>query len=54
MEDTLASTPILITMEASRTTHFVLMREMEGKLMHFQTDSTGGLTDTENQVPLAA
>ena len=41
LEDTLASTAILITMESNHTTHYAMMRELEGKVLHFDTDSSG-------------
>jgi hypothetical protein len=42
IEDSLHSTPILLTIEPNQRTHYVLMREIDGKQLHFEKDSTGG------------
>jgi hypothetical protein len=39
MEDELFSTPILLTIEPNKKTHYVLRRELEGNILHFETDS---------------
>ncbi len=39
IEDELFSTPILLTIELNKKTHYVLRRELEGNILHFETDS---------------
>ena len=41
IEDSLHATPIIVTIEPNHKTHYVLMRELEGKQLHFDKDSTG-------------
>ena len=48
IEDDLASTPILLTIEPNNKTHYVLLRELEEKILHFEPDSANGkLRDKE-------
>ena len=48
IEDEISSTPLLLTMETNRKTHYVLMRELDGKQLHFELDPVSGqLRDKE-------
>ncbi len=42
IEDEIASTPVLLTIEPNNTTHYLLLREIEGKKLHFRRDSASG------------
>ena len=48
VEDSIASTPLLVTMEANKKTHYVLFRQIDGKTLHFEMDMISGkLKDKE-------
>jgi len=48
LEDSIASTPLLVTMEANKKTHYVMFRQIDGMTLHFAMDSVSGkLKDKE-------